>query len=140
MRIAELPTCRGCETARSCVSALVLVAFFAGCGVSVGPGMPTRRTPQTGMASWYGEEYHGRRTASGDVFDMHKLTAAHKKLRLGTVVRVTNLKNGESVIVKVNDRGPFFRGRIIDLSYAAAKKIGMVEDGIAKVRIEIVRK
>ena len=91
-----------------------------------------------GMASWYGEEYHGRPTASGEIFDMYKLTAAHRKLPLGTRLRVTNLKNRKRVIVKVNDRGPFVRGRIIDLSYGAARKIGMIEDGVAKVRIEIV--
>jgi rare lipoprotein A len=90
------------------------------------------------MASWYGEEYHGRPTSSGEIFDMYKLTAAHKKLPLGKHVKVTNLKNRRSVVVKINDRGPHVRGRIIDLSYAAAKKIGMVEDGITKVRIEVV--
>lgn len=91
-----------------------------------------------GMASWYGKKYHGRPTASGEIFDMYRLTAAHKKLPLGTRVRVTNLKNRKRVVVKINDRGPFVRGRIIDLSYGAAKKIGMIEYGTVKVRIEIV--
>ena len=72
------------------------------------------------------------------IFDMNKLTAAHNKLPFGTHVRVTNLKNQKSVVVKINDRGPFVRGRVIDLSYAAAKKIGMVKDGVTKVKIEIV--
>lgn len=91
------------------------------------------------MASWYGKKFHGRPTSSGEIFDMNKLTAAHKELPLGTRVRVTNLKNRKSVIVKVNDRGPFVKGRIIDLAYGAAKVIGMVEDGVARVRVEIVR-
>ena len=121
----------------SFVSVSVLIALLAGCGC-LGSGMPKSGRPQIGMASWYGKKYHGRPTASGEIFDMYKLTAAHKKLPLGTRVRVTNLKNRKSVVVKVNDRGPFVRGRIIDLSYAAAKKIGMIGDGIAKVRVEIV--
>ena len=100
--------------------------------------MPKSGRPQIGVASWYGEKFHGRKTSSGEIFDMYKLTAAHKSLPLGTRVRVTNLKNRKSVIVKINDRGPFVRGRIIDLSYGAAKKIGMVDDGVVKVRVEIV--
>ena len=100
--------------------------------------MPRSGRPQIGIASWYGEEFHGRLTASGEIFDMYKLTAAHRELPLGKRVRVTNLKNHKSVVVKVNDRGPFVRGRIIDLSYAAADKIGMIGNGITKVRLEIV--
>ena len=91
-----------------------------------------------GIASWYGEEFHGRPTSSGEIFDMYKLTAAHKELPLGTRVLVTNLKNRKRVVVKINDRGPFVQGRIIDLSYGAAKKIGMLADGVVKVRIEVV--
>lgn len=90
------------------------------------------------MASWYGKKYHGRPTASGEIFDMYKLTAAHQKLPLGTRVKVTNLKNRKTVVVKVNDRGPFRKGRILDLSYGAAGKIGMLEDGVVKVKIEII--
>nr|WP_163329154.1 septal ring lytic transglycosylase RlpA family protein [Desulfurobacterium thermolithotrophum] len=88
-----------------------------------------------GIASWYGPGFHGRRTASGEIYNMYKLTAAHKTLPLGTYVKVINLENGRSVIVKINDRGPFVRGRIIDLSYAAAKKIKMLKKGTAKVKI-----
>ncbi len=110
---------------------------FTGCGF-LGSGAPRKGRPQVGMASWYGEEFHGRLTASGEIFDMHKLTAAHRELPLGTRVRVTNLKNRKRVVVKVNDRGPFVQGRIIDLSYGAAKKIGMLADGVVKVRIEVV--
>ena len=122
-----------------CISVLLFVAMLAGCGCCMlGFGAPRRGKSQTGVASWYGEEYHGRETASGEVFDMYKLTAAHNKLPFGTRVRVINLKNGKSVIVKINDRGPFVRGRIIDLSYAAAKKIGILQCGTAEVRIQVV--
>jgi rare lipoprotein A len=121
-----------------CVSAILVVATLVGCGAIFGHCMPRKGRPQFGKASWYGEKYHGRKTACGEIFDMHKLTAAHLSLPLVTIVKVTNLENGKSVVVKVNDRGPYVRGRIIDLSYAAAKKIGMLEDGVAKVKIEIV--
>ncbi len=90
---------------------------------------------EVGYASWYGPGFHGRKTASGEIYDMYKLTAAHKTLPLGTYVKVINLENGRSVIVKINDRGPFVKGRVIDLSYAAAKKLGMLKKGVAKVKI-----
>ncbi len=89
-----------------------------------------------GVASWYGKKFHGRPTASGEVYDMHKLTAAHKHLPLPTFVRVTRLDNGQFVIVKVNDRGPFVKGRSIDLSFAAASHLGMLDNGSAYVYIE----
>ncbi len=117
---------------------ILLAAMLTGCGAVFGHGMPRKGRPQVGTASWYGEKYHGRKTANGEIFNMHKLTAAHRKLPLVTIVKVTNLKNRKSVVVRVNDRGPYIRGRIIDLSYAAAKEIEMVKDGIAKVKIEIV--
>jgi len=120
------------------LSVLVLTILLVGCGC-LRATAPRKGRSQVGMASWYGKKFHGRPTSSGEIFDMHKLTAAHKELPLGTRVRVTNLKNRKSVVVKVNDRGPFVKGRIIDLSYGAAKKIGMVEDGVVKVRVEIVR-
>lgn len=94
---------------------------------------------QVGMASWYGEDYHGNKTTSGEVYDMHKLTAAHCCLPLGTSVKVTNLANGKSVKVKINDRGPFKKGRIIDLSYAAAKEIGLIGAGTQKVKIKVIK-
>ncbi len=94
---------------------------------------------ETGIASWYGKDFHGRPTASGEIYNMYAMTAAHKTLPLGTYVKVTNLNNGKSVIVKINDRGPFVKGRIIDLTYAAAKKLGMANQGIAPVRITVVR-
>lgn len=90
---------------------------------------------RTGMASWYGKAFHGRTTASGRRFDMYEMTAAHTTLPTGTQVRVTNLENGRSVIVTITDRGPFTKQRIIDLSYAAAKHLGFVGQGTAKVRV-----
>ncbi|MCP4681271.1 MAG: septal ring lytic transglycosylase RlpA family protein [Desulfobacterales bacterium] len=90
---------------------------------------------QSGKASWYGKKFHGRPTASGEIFDMHKKSAAHKTLPLGTYVRTLNLSNNKQIIVRVNDRGPFVKGRIIDLSYAAAKEIGLINTGVADVKI-----
>lgn len=94
---------------------------------------------QSGMASWYGPGFHGNRSASGEVFNQNALTAAHRTLPFGTEVRVTNLNNGQSVIVRINDRGPFSGGRIIDLSRAAAGAIGMIGSGVAPVQVEILR-
>ena len=94
---------------------------------------------QVGVASWYGPGFHGRKTASGEVFNMHALTAAHRTLPFGTLVRVTYLRTGRSVVVRINDRGPWKRGRIIDLSYAAARKIGLLRDGTGRVRLEVIR-
>ncbi len=94
---------------------------------------------QVGYASYYSREFAGRKTSSGEIFDPMKLTAAHRRLPFGTLVRVTNLDNGRSVIVKINDRGPFVKGRIIDLSYKAALKIGMLSKGVAKVKLEVIR-
>jgi len=91
-----------------------------------------------GKASWYGPQFHGGSTSSKEIFDMYDMTAAHKTLPFGTYVMVTNLNNGKSVKVKINDRGPFIKGRILDLSYAAAKILDMVEPGVVPVRIEII--
>lgn len=91
---------------------------------------------QTGVASWYGPDFHGKYTSNGEIYDMHALTAAHKTLPLGVFVRVRNTENDRELIVRVNDRGPFVKGRIIDLSYAAAKKLGVDVAGTAPVRIE----
>jgi len=93
---------------------------------------------QSGMASWYGPGFHGNRSASGEVFNQNALTAAHRTLPFGTQVRVTNLNNGQSVVVRINDRGPFSGGRIIDLSRGAASEIGMVSSGTARVRVEVL--
>ena len=93
--------------------------------------------PQSGLASYYAEKYHGKPTASGEIFNMHNLTAAHRTLRFGTRVKVTHLANGRFVILHINDRGPFIAGRIIDLSLAAAEELQMVPAGLAEVRIEV---
>jgi rare lipoprotein A len=93
---------------------------------------------QTGIASWYGYPFHGQRTANGDVYDMHAMTAAHPTLPMPTFVRVTNLENGRSIILTVNDRGPFVNGRIIDVSYRAAQLLGFSEKGTALARVEAV--
>jgi len=93
---------------------------------------------EVGLASWYGRDFHGRRTANGEVYDMYARTAAHKLLPLGTTVRVTNLENGREVVARVNDRGPFVDGRIIDLSYALARDLAMAEQGVARVRVVAV--
>jgi rare lipoprotein A len=97
-----------------------------------------RRFSQTGTASWYGRQFHGRKTASGDTFDMNGLTAAHRSLPLNCFIRVTNRNNGKSVVVKVNDRGPFHGNRVLDLSYGAAKQLGITNSGTANVNIERV--
>ncbi|XID74121.1 septal ring lytic transglycosylase RlpA family protein [Alkanindiges sp. WGS2144] len=97
-----------------------------------------RKFTQSGMASWYGRQFHGRKTASGETFDMYAMTAAHRSLPLNCYIRVTNKDNGKSVIVKVNDRGPFHGNRVLDLSYAAANKLGIANRGIGNVTIERV--
>jgi len=94
---------------------------------------------ETGEASWYGPGFHGRRTANGEVFDKDALTAAHRTLPFGTLVRVLNLDNGREALLRINDRGPFARGRILDVSEAGARVLGMIESGTARVRIEILR-
>jgi rare lipoprotein A len=94
---------------------------------------------QVGDASWYGGKFHGRKTANGETYDMHKMSAAHKILPFETIVKVENLTNNKSTVVRINDRGPFVKGRIIDLSYAAAKDIGLVGPGVARVRITALK-
>lgn len=101
---------------------------------------PVSRKVEFGWASWYGGKFHGRRTSSGEVYNMYQLTAAHRTLPMGTRVMVTHLKNRRSVMVTINDRGPFVKGRIIDLSYAAARGLEMAEEGVARVRVEILDK
>jgi rare lipoprotein A len=106
-----------------------------------GPPLPTAKPPaksfeQTGVASWYGKWHNGKPTATGVAFDMNKLTAAHRSLPLDSRVRVTNLENGKSIELKVNDRGPYIDGRVIDLSMKAAEKLEMKHQGLARVKIE----
>lgn len=93
---------------------------------------------QRGIASWYGADFHGKPTASGEIYDMDAMTAAHKELPLGTVVHVTNLDNGREVTLRVNDRGPFVRGRILDLSRAGARAIGMIGPGTARIELRVL--
>jgi len=94
---------------------------------------------RTGVASWYGEDFHGRRTANGETYDMNAMTAAHTTLPLPTIVRVTNLENGRSVVVRINDRGPFAEDRIIDMSRAGARELGFERNGLARVRVAVLR-
>jgi rare lipoprotein A len=120
-------------------SALALVSALGGCALFRAPAPPPIRDGvQVGVASWYGPGFHGNRTANGDVFDQYELTAAHPSLPHGTRVMVTNLDNGRAVEVRINDRGPFVGGRAIDLSYAAARTLDMVDAGLASVRIEVL--
>ncbi|MBI4620409.1 MAG: septal ring lytic transglycosylase RlpA family protein [Desulfobacterales bacterium] len=101
---------------------------------------PSEREVEVGVASWYGSDFHGKPTSSGERYNMYDLTAAHKLLPLGTYAMVTNLDNRRSVEVKINDRGPFVGGRIIDLSFGAAKALDMVDCGIAMVRVEVTKR
>ena len=98
----------------------------------------TKGFTQTGQASWYGKKFHGHQTSNGEVYDMYSMSAAHKTLPIPSYVKVYNLDNGTEAIVRVNDRGPFHEGRIIDLSYAAAYKLGVVKTGTANVKIEVI--
>lgn len=107
-------------------------------GGSAAQPSPSRAYVEEGVASWYGIPYHGRRASNGEVYDMYKMTAAHRTLPFETMVRVTNLKNGKTAEVRIIDRGPFVEGRIIDLSLGAARAIDMVGLGIAPVRIEVL--
>ena len=91
-----------------------------------------------GIASYYSDEFHGRKTSNGETFDMHELTAAHRTLPFNTKVKVTNLENGKSIVVRINDRGPFKDNRVIDLSLEAAKQVGLIANGTASVRLEIL--
>jgi rare lipoprotein A len=93
---------------------------------------------ETGMASWYGAPYHNRRGSNGEMYNMHAMTAAHRTLPLGSIVRVTNVKTGHSAILRITDRGPFVEKRILDLSYAAAQKVDVWQPGVAEVRIEVM--
>jgi len=109
----------------------------AGC-TALRPTPPVTNGVQTGVASWYGPGFHGKRTANGEIYDQYELTAAHPSLPLGTRAMVTNLTNGRAVEVRINDRGPFVDGRVIDLSYAAARSVGMIGPGTAPVRVEVL--
>jgi rare lipoprotein A len=122
------------------------LSLFTGCARKTSAHVPSPVKParigatETGIASWYGPEYNGRHSANGEVFDMQKLTAAHRTLPFDTWVEVTNLANQKRVDVRITDRGPFIHGRIIDLSLEAARELDMVTAGIIKVRIKVIQK
>ena len=118
--------------------ALLLLAACARTVATSPPRPPTLGSEERGLASWYGYPHHGRRTASGEVFDMRDLTAAHRTLPLGTRLMVTNVDNGQVVEVRINDRGPFVEGRILDLSHGAARLLGAVGSGVIPVRLRVV--
>jgi len=157
-------TCKG--FVRGCCSLLALGLILSGCASS--PRFATKSAPTTprtepaletpksddskparntsgkvlltleGIASYYADDYHGKPTSNGQTFDMNELTAAHRTFPFGTIVRVTNLENKKSVVVRVNDRGPFKEGRIIDLSLGAAKELDLIRSGTAKVKLEVL--
>ncbi len=126
--------------ALNCALLLLAVAALAvsGCGGGAGAPSSDAGSVQEGEASYYAHKYHGRTTANGEIYDETKMTAAHKTLPFGTRVRVTNLANGKKVVVRINDRGPFIKGRIIDLSYKAAGDLDYISRGVVKVRVEIL--
>jgi len=133
-----VPTrCRRYRLAGLGLVALALAA--AGCAATKA-SRPTAApgTRIVGFASWYGERHQGRATASGEVFDMNKLTAAHRTMPFGTRLRVTNLENGRSVVVRVNDRGPWVNDRVLDVSRAAARTLGMTGDGVTRIEIVVL--
>ncbi len=116
---------------------ILLLGFIASsCGTI--RSTETMRTLDTGMASWYGPDFHGKLTANGETYNMNDMTAAHRSLPFNTVLKVTNLENGKSIVVRINDRGPYVGNRIIDLSREAARKIDMENSGVAEVRLELV--
>ena len=122
-------------------TALVAAACASSGGDVSGSGDRLRRGPtERGIASWYGSQFHGRRTANGEVYDMYGVSAAHRTLPFGTLVEVENLDNGKRLLVRINDRGPFVDGRIIDLSYGAAEKLDMVTAGVVEVRLTLVER
>lgn len=118
------------------VALIIFVAY--GCATT-GPQAPREADVLTGVASWYGEEFAGRTTANGEIFDPMQLTAAHRTLPFGTVVDVTNGKTNQTVRVRINDRGPFIANRVLDLSYAAARQIGLIQPGSGEVDMKIIR-
>jgi len=127
-------------SARTGIKAIVLVLVsvlaFSSCSRV---RYKTRPGFEVGLASWYGPQFQGRPTSSGEIFDMNDLTAAHKTLPFGTYVMVTNLENDRTAVVRINDRGPFIRGRIIDLSFAAARVLGAIGPGVIRVRLDVIK-
>lgn len=133
------------------VSASILVAFLLATTLGAKPvpkvvkakkvvkyKKANEQSYQMGKASWYGKRFHGRKTANGESYDMYQMTAAHRNLPMGTWVKVTNIRNGRSVVLRINDRGPFLDSRVIDTSYLAAEHLGFREKGITRVRLDRV--
>jgi len=120
---------------KTAISFLLLLIVFSSCHRKTVPSSQEVSGTETGLASFYSESYNGKKTANGEIYNSSEYTAAHKKLPFNTKVKVTNLSNGKTVKVRINDRGPFVAGRIIDLTRAAAKKIDMVGAGVTKVKI-----
>lgn len=140
--IRSLNVCSSGSLCCKVSTAMALVIFVAAAGCAKKPRAPKPARigkTETGIASWYGYPYHGRRSANGEIYDMEKFTAAHRTLPFDTWVRVKNLENGRTVDVRITDRGPFVRGRIIDLSRASARQIGMLGRGTARVRLQVIR-
>jgi rare lipoprotein A len=129
------------QTMVGAVLLAALLTLASGCAKRRPPTVVVPRigATETGVASWYGNPYHGRRAANGEIYDMEKMTAAHRTFAFGTWVRVHNLDNGQEVEVRITDRGPFIDGRIIDLSRAAARSIEMIGPGLARVRLQVIR-
>ncbi|MBO7381657.1 MAG: septal ring lytic transglycosylase RlpA family protein [Neisseriaceae bacterium] len=130
------------KTRKTALIAIGFASFFLGLFLSPNHANAKNNAPmvQEGTASWYGGKFHGRKTASGERFNTYDLTAAHRTLPMHSLVKVTNLSNGKSVVVRINDRGPYVGKRVIDLSYSAANQLGFVKRGIAKVRLERIQK
>jgi rare lipoprotein A len=120
------------------ITIAILLTLVAGCS-SRPATRPESRYDQVGLGSYYALKFHGHKTASGERYNQEAMTAAHRHLPFGSMVKVTNLENGKWVEVRVNDRGPFVKGRIIDVSYAAAKKLKMIRDGVVRARVERIR-
>lgn len=139
MQSMDMPRApKGLPLATTAGLALVLLSLPVSVASQENPGSLKPAFAQTGKASWYGEDFHGRKTASGVPFDQHAMTAAHRTLPLGTRVKVTRLETGQTILVQINDRGPYIDGRIIDLSKRAASELGMEEAGVVPVKVEAV--
>jgi rare lipoprotein A len=138
--LEERPATRPGARLPARITLAALAALLVAAPTGQGPAFPDTvpEWVQQGPVSWYGPGFHGRRTANGEIFDTHELTMAHRSLEFGSEVRVTNLENGRSVVVRVNDRGPYVGGRVADLSHAAARELGFVDDGVVKARIELL--
>jgi rare lipoprotein A len=136
------PTAEGTKEATTGRPAKNSTAAEENSAVLAEPSLPANAKPistETGLASWYGPPYHNRRGSNGEVYNMNAMTAAHRTLPLGSIVRVTNLKTGHSALVRITDRGPFIPGRVLDLSLAAARKVDVVQPGVAAVKVEVLQ-